>query len=306
MERAGCGHGVPRARDVVSESKGHASMSGWSRAVVPEGAFIQPARVRSYEVERNGCIGIGTILRYFESVATEASAAVGFDPRWYERAGTAFVVRDMDVVLGSLPGIGEDVLLATWVSSYRKVQAGREYAICRREDGRLVARASSRWAYVDRERGQPVRLFDGFHTSFPLLDHRMPPRHMREAAEDAGEREAVRHELLVTAREYEMDTQQHINNCVYVDWMREGLYRLLRAADGQAQWAAPRDGREPRARAYQIEYVRPALAGDELRVMTSARPAGSRGLRVRQEIANARDGNVCVRAWSLHLWGGQS
>lgn len=286
-------------------------MSGQSRAVVPEGAFIQPVRVRSYEADRSGRIGIGTILRYFESIATEASASVGFDARWYERAGTAWVVRDMDVLLGTLPGIGEEVLLATWVSSFRRVQAGREYALWRRDDGRLVARASARWAYVDRERGQPVRLFDGFGASFPVLEHQMPRRRARaaEVVAPAGAREVARHALLVAAREYEMDTQQHVNNCVYVDWMREGLRALVRDAAGQAELAegaAARDGRMPRARAYQIEYVRPAVAGDALRVATSARLAGSRGLRAHQEITNARDGTVCVRAWSLHLWGAES
>lgn len=270
-------------------------MNGRAMKHAPEGAFVQTARVRSYEVGRGGAIGIGTILRYFEALATEASAALGFDFRWYERHDSAWVVREMDVLVGALPGIGDELTLATWVADFRRVQAQREYAIWRRDDGRLVARASARWGYVDRVRGQPTRIQDELASGIPVVGHRMPARSLLPPPAEGGP-PAIQGELLLVAREYETDSQQHINNCVYGDWLAEGLHWALQQMPAKALPLLARP------RYYQIEYVRPALSGDEMRVTTAASLRGRRGLFARQEIAGASDGGVFVRARSEHLW----
>lgn len=264
-----------------------------SRRDVPEGAFIQPVTVRSYEVNRHGQLGAGTVLRYLEAIATEHSAALGFDFRWYEQQGSAWVVRDMHLRLGALPGIGEELLVATWVSDYRHVQAGREYAIWCAGTAHPMARASARWAYVDRVRGQPRRLFDEFTTNFPLLGNKLVPPKLPALPSGVAGLER-RHTLNLTAREYEMDSQGHINNCVYLDWLVEGIAAI--ASDGLAP-----GGGMWRPRDLHIEYMRPAQAGEALRVETVAEPHTRRGLWIWQEVVRQEDGALCVRARSRHL-----
>lgn len=259
----------------------------------PEGAFTRDTRVRSFEVGRGGTIGIGTILRFLEGIATEASASLGFDFSWYERQGSAWVVREMEVLVGALPGIGVDLDLATWVVECRRVQAQRDYAIRQRDGGRLVARASARWGYIDRVMVRPRALQPELAAAIPVLGHGMRPR--RAALPGEGEPPAAQSAWELVAREYETDTQQHTNNCVYGDWLSEGLHRALLAwADGSAP-------RLVRPRGYRIEYVRPARAGAELRVATQVWARGRRGLVVRQEIEDARDATLYLRAHSEHL-----
>lgn len=258
----------------------------------PAGAHLEQLRVRSYEVGRSGAVGLGTLLRYCEALATEASAARGFDFDWYERHQVAWVVRTMVLRLGQLPRIGDDLRLATWIAEFKRVQAQREYALWLPAGGRLVARASARWAYVDRTRGVPVRLHDELLRDFQVLGHSMPPHALATEPTDAN---AVSRDLLLSARECEIDSQQHINNCVYADWLSEGLSRTLLAHPEVV------GARHPCPRTYQIEYVKPAQAGDEVRVTTQVAPSGSRRLSVRQEIAHALDGAVYVRARSEHL-----
>lgn len=264
-----------------------------ARTDVPEGAFIQPARVRSYEVDRSGQLAAGTVLRYLEALATEHSAAVGFDVGWYEQQGTAWVVRDMHLRLGARPRVGEELLLATWVSDHRRVQAGREYAVWCASTAQPVARASARWAYVDRVRGQPQRLFDAFTTSFPMLGNKLDAPAL-PAAPDEAAGQLASHELALTAREYEMDSQGHINNCVYLDWLIEGAGAAARtnfALEGGVWWL----------RDVWIEYMRPAQAGDALRVVTTLAPHTWRGRWAWQQVVRAEDGAVCVRARSQWL-----
>lgn len=268
-------------------------MTSSSMTYVPPQAFVQAVRVRSYEGGRDGAIGMGTVLRYLESLATEASAAAGFDNAWYEQRNVAWVVREMTVLLGARPGIGAELMLATWVSAFRRVQAQREYAIWRPGEGHLVARASARWAYVDREIGQPVRVHDGILAQVPVPGHRMPVRQLAEL--EPAAKSAHRTELPLTVRTYETDTRQHVNNCVYADWLGEGLHGLLRAQQPalRPEHLAPRY--------YHIEYLRSVRAGDAVQVATHAVPRGDRGLSVQQDITDTADGGVRVRARSEHL-----
>ncbi len=262
------------------------------RPYAPAGAYIESGGVRSYEVSRTGRIGLGAVLRYLEALATQASASLGFDFRWYEEHGAAWVVREMNVLLAAFPTIGDDLRLATWISDVKRVQAQREYAIWLPHTHRQVALASARWAYIDRARGLPLRLHDELLGKFSVLGNTMPRRAM--PITDEQSEVVARGELLLTARDYEADSQQHINNCVYADWLSEGLHLALAPVrDADALVIRPRF--------YRLEYVRPAQPGDDIRVTTLVSRYRSRALTVHQEIASAQGDLLYVRARSTHL-----
>ena len=281
----------------------------------PDAAFTQPVRVRSYEAGRNRRIGLGTTLRLLEFLATEASSARGFPPGWYVEQGSAWLVREMRIVLGDLPTIGDELLLGTWLSEWRKVQAYREYAIWRPGSRTLVARARARWAYVDRDRGVPMRvpeeMVERFSPLGPAMRQRPPmPRY---ASTPAGT-----HVMHLMARENEADVNQHINNTVYADWLAEARYRAL------SELSIELTERELMPREYHIEYRRPTVPGDHVRIETQvltpvgqeysrSDPAGEaafkegapngrlRALDVTQRILDDASGEPVVHASSRHL-----
>jgi acyl-CoA thioesterase FadM len=264
-------------------------MGGPFTRIVPDGAYCMTIRVRSYEAGRSGIVGVGTILRYLEHLATQASTERGFDHQWYEDAGSAWVVREMDILLGAMPGIDDDVILATWLSEWRRVQARREYAIWWPQRERMIARASARWAYVHRLRGQPMRVPDEMLSKFGVPGQPMTLRTSISPLESSP-RHCV--PLHIVARDYEADTQQHVNNCVYADWLEE-------AARGCASEVVA--GQRMRAaRYYHIEYVRAALPGDAVGVDTVATLRG-RMIHLAQTITSASEQRLFVRARSQHL-----
>lgn len=279
----------------------------------PDAAFTLPARVRSYEAGRNRRISLGTTLRLLESLATEASTALGYPPEWYVAQGSAWLVREMHIALGDLPTIGDELLLGTWLSEWRKVQAFREYAIWRPGSKTLIARARARWAYVDRYRGVPLRvpaeMVERFSPLGPPM-RRRPQRVTPTAGDDQAR--AAMHSMLLIARETEADVNQHINNTVYADWLAEALYRTLN------ERSLDFPGREPRPRAYQIEYLRPTVPGDCMRIETELAgayavppqhplPPGQtsshmpHALTATQCILDDASGEPVVRAVSRHL-----
>lgn len=266
---------------------------------IPEEAFNDRLRVRSYEVGRLGVIGLGTALRYCESLATDASAAIGFDRSWYVTHHTAWVVREMTIALGTLPAIGEDLRLATWVSEFRRVQAQREYAIWRAATGRIVVRASARWAYCDTLRGQLTRISDEIVEAMKVPGCRMASQRPHSLRAQASQFPFVgtSSTLLLEARHYETDTQQHINNCVYADWLDEAFYQTAVAA----RLASPVEGLHPRF--FHIDYIQEVMAGDSLGIETHMQPVlekNTHRIATEYSIVHLGSNTAAVRAYSEH------
>lgn len=259
---------------------------------VPQQAYRDALTVRSYEVGRDGATRPGEILRYLEHLATTASAANGFTNRWYAEHNGAWVVREMALLLGDMPRIDDELRLYSWVADFRRVQSTRDYLIVRADNGRLVARASARWAYIDRTRQTPARIPEELLTRFGPWGHMMRERGDIPLRPDASATPADT--LSLIAREVEADSQQHINNCVYLDWFDEAARQA--AARGALTGASLR----LRPRYIRLEYIRSAQPGDDVTISTSA-PARlrSRGLGYWQTGATAE--GAVARAWTESL-----
>jgi acyl-CoA thioesterase FadM len=263
-----------------------------ARIRVPEGAFEIALQVRSYEVGRDGCVRPANILRYFEYLATEASAHRGFDHTWYERNGSAWVVREMRLLLGALPGIGERLRMATWLSSYGRVQAYREYALWREGETRLVARAQGRWAYVNRDNGQLQRIPEDLISRFGALGVAMPEEYPEADFEPQAEPPST---LAFVARRYETDLQQHINNAVYMDWLEEGMATSVEALE-------PSIRGDLRLRHVHLEYLRPIRPGDSVRVEPQTRWASRKAVVVNYTIQATDDERPQTPILRAQMW----
>ncbi len=86
-------------------------------------------------------------------------------------------------------------------------------------------------------------------------------RPAREEAPGAG---TYRHEFTVPAEA--LDGNGHVNNVVYVQWMQDGATRHAEASGGTALAAA--DGGTWVVRSHRVEYLRSALAGDAVALVT--------------------------------------
>jgi acyl-CoA thioesterase FadM len=261
-------------------------------STIPASAYKTTLTVRSYETTTAGMVSPATLLRYLEHIATLDSAARGFSHSWYETHGSAWVVRDMRLLLWDAPALADDVHLATWLSGYRRVQATREYSIWREPKGHLIARAQGRWAYVDRARGLPARIPDDLIERFGVAGNTMPLRPMYPAM---SAQEGAGSEMALAARAYEADTQQHINNTIYMDWLSEALTRALTETE-----AAP-DMRAITPRYYHVQYFHSARPGDHVVISTQVEWTGSRRLTAIQTIRDHVTGQVAVECRSEHL-----
>jgi acyl-CoA thioester hydrolase len=220
-------------------------------------------RVREYECDLHGHVNNANYLRYMQQAAIEASADVGYDPARYRALGTLWLIRETGIEY-LRPVRPEQVLeVRTWVAESRRVVSRRRYAMT--VEGQPVAEAYTDWVYIDRATQRPVRIPPEMALAF------MPEGGAGEAAErrpiaaPAPPAQPVR---FVHHVEWgDLDSAGHVNNAIYLNFLEESGIRAGEAVGwGMDQLRA--HGVAVIARSHRIQYLLPALHGDEIEITT--------------------------------------
>ncbi len=258
--------------------------------------------VRSYEIGRSGIISTGTLLRYLEYVATEASAAAGFPRSWYDEHDSAWVVRQMNLEVERPIVLTDALAFDTWPSQYARIQAYREYLVSSESDGRSLARAHAHWVYVGRQRGLPIRL------PADLPEQAIPDPQivafssLPTIAPLSGDLPSFRQRLI--ARRYEADIMGHINNTIYSDWLEEAVQVALNELPVEVVQTQPEGSQGRRAFMHRgsIDYTKAAAPGDALEITTTLLGSYEHGLAWSQAIRREESEDLIARAETYWSW----
>ncbi|MBM3162495.1 MAG: acyl-CoA thioesterase [Chlorobi bacterium] len=106
------------------------------------------------------------------------------------------------------------------------------------------------------------------------------------------ENDTGRFEIGVTASEEDIDMHGHVNNVVYLSWVQDAAiahWKAIAPVEEHARllWVV---------RSHEIEYKKPALAADRLRVQTWTGTASRFAFDRHTEIINAVDGKTLALA----------
>ena len=124
----------------------------------PPGVYVVPRAVEWRDIDPMGHVNNATYLAYVEDAAFQASAAFGWPLARMQAEGFAIVARrhQIEYRLPALPG--DELAVSTWFSDRRAASALRHTTISRPADDALLARAHTRWVWVDATTGRPLRL----------------------------------------------------------------------------------------------------------------------------------------------------
>jgi acyl-CoA thioester hydrolase len=221
--------------------------------------------VRHYECDAYGHVNNANYLRYMEQAAIEASAAVGYDEARYIALGTMWLIHETDIEYLRPLRAGDEIEVKTWVADFRRVRSQRRYEIRRVGEDTPVARASTDWVYIDRATQRPVSVPQEVIAAY--CPDGMPPP-VRRAAIAAAPPPPPRPYTLQRVVEWrDIDQAQHVNNATYLNYMEECGIRSL----GEFDWSVGRLIDADIiivARRHQIQYMQPALLGEELSITT--------------------------------------
>jgi len=131
--------------------------------------FIWEHTVREEEIDEQGHVNNLEYLKWMQAAAVAHSTEQGWPPQRYVEEGSAFVVRSHVIEYLAASFTGESIVVETWVTGFQKITSLRKYIIRRPDDGALLARAETNWAYIGRKHGAlrriPQELIDSFEAA---------------------------------------------------------------------------------------------------------------------------------------------
>lgn len=154
-----------------------------------------------------------------QAAALDHSTRISRGYDYLHSIGAMWVLHRIGVITERPLLVGEQLKIATWVTSFKSVRAYREFELM--VEGQVVARAQSIWVFFDAERRMPRRFPPELVAAFPVTP---PPVEVQELVPPAGNCDGS--SCFVQLNEGDFDANAHVNNARYLRFAVEALAAL--------------------------------------------------------------------------------
>ena len=127
--------------------------------------FIVPEEA----IDGNGHVNNVFYVQWMQDVAIMHSNHQGGTIEKYQSLDSSWIVRSHHIEYLSPAFSGDEIEALTWVTDMRRVSSLRKYQFRRASDQTLLARAETRWVYVDAKTGRPIHIHKEIQTIFDLI-----------------------------------------------------------------------------------------------------------------------------------------
>jgi acyl-CoA thioester hydrolase len=159
-------------RDMIEAFSHPAIVSGGRRDPFPQmppppdGVFEIRRRVEWHDIDPAGHVNNANYLVYVEECNTKVAEFYGWPLDRILLKNMAIVARRYRIEYLEPAVIDDELSITTYIANVRRSTAERFHEIRRVEDGRLLARATALWVFVDLTTGRPIRIPAEFMDSF--------------------------------------------------------------------------------------------------------------------------------------------
>ena len=173
-------------------------------------------RIRYSECDHRGTLTLPGIINYLQDCSTFQSEDIGFGVKKIKEQKRAWILSYWQIVVERYPKMMERVTVGTFASKFKGIIGERNFFLNDAE-GRRIVSAASVWVHMDTERMRPVRPseeeINAYGEEEPLdMEHEgrkiVLPEHIKELES-------------FPIRRYHIDTNEHVNNCQYVQMALE-------------------------------------------------------------------------------------
>lgn len=180
-------------------------------------------RIRYSEIDHNGTITLPGIINYFQDCSTFQSEDIGLGAENLKKRKKAWILSYWQVIVDRYPKLGEQVTVGTFATSFKGLFGDRNF-VMKDAEGNQVACANSIWVFMDMEKGRPVRPEPEDIEAYGIAEPLEMPYEGRKIL--LPEKMEDREEFPV--RKYHIDTNEHVNNCQYVQMAMEMLPKEMK------------------------------------------------------------------------------
>jgi acyl-CoA thioester hydrolase len=132
----------------------------------PPGVFSIRSQVAWRDIDTMWHVNNAMYLAYIEEVGRRICEAHGWTMQRMTEVGFGMVARRHQIEYRQPAVLGDELEIATWYSDVRRATAFRHYTIRRAGDGTLLARARTRWVWIDMITRKPIRIPEHFLSAF--------------------------------------------------------------------------------------------------------------------------------------------
>ena len=163
-----------------------------------------------------------TMLHYLEDAAIAHSESVGYGVGRLKTEQRAWILNRWHLHIERYPVYGEKVIIETWPSKYERFYATREFLIIN-DKQEIIGRATSLWIFINTATKRPLRIGPEFRDAFGLdplraIEDPFEQLHVVKEGEGGSEKEQG-----FFVRRSDIDTNGHVNNANYLQWMIEAV-----------------------------------------------------------------------------------
>ena len=181
-----------------------------------ENAYSIEGRVRFSEVDHTGTMTLPSIINYFQDCSTFQSEELGLGIEHSARKHCAWILSSWQIVVKRSPRLGETIRVSTWASGFNRFFGDRNFCMQDKE-GAMIACANSVWVYMDIEKGRPVRPEPEEVEAYGIGE----PLELVQASRKLTLPEEGVAAASFPVRRHQIDTNEHVNNCQYVQMALE-------------------------------------------------------------------------------------
>jgi len=183
------------------------------------------SRIRFSEIDHTRKITLPGIINYFQDCSTFQSEEIGYGFSYLEEHKRAWVLSAWQIEIERYPKFGEHISVSTWATRFKGICGDRNFCM-KDQEGKITACAKSLWVYMDLEKGKPAKPGAEEIAAYGISD----PLEMEVVSRKISVPENMSVLSAFPVRRYHIDTNEHVNNCQYVQMAKEacGQEELIR------------------------------------------------------------------------------
>ncbi len=183
-----------------------------------KGRYEFGGRVRYSEIDHRGTMTLPALINYFQDCSIFQSEAIGLGTGRLKHDRKAWLLSYWQIIVDRYPRLCEELTIGTFATEFKGLYGNRNFYM-KDGSGKMIARANSIWVFMDIERGRPIRPTEEYIEPYGTCEPLDMPYEGRKIALPEESRE----EEPFPVRKYHIDTNEHVNNCQYVQMALEML-----------------------------------------------------------------------------------
>ena len=183
-----------------------------------ENEYMFKSRIRFSESDHHQQITLPGIINYFQDCSIFQSESLGAGIDVCNERERGWVLSSWQVEVDRYPRLGETVAVRTWACGFQGLYGYRNFCL-EDEAGRMAAYAFSVWVYMDTKKGRPVKVDEEEAARYGHGE----PLEMEYASRKIALPGTAEEQKPFPVRRYHIDTNEHVNNCQYVQMAQEIL-----------------------------------------------------------------------------------